>query len=135
MVTIPGNKFARLGTSFDNSSSFRELVPDTVYLDVEKWDWFAHNPINISLLGSVFFAQKTSKLHAQARSPGLLGFRPSGELGNVEYSSQLTLLPAIPCRICLKIVAEFSDKALSRPSTRLAEGANGSAGDIVSHRF
>jgi hypothetical protein len=96
MVTIPGNKFASLSTSFDNSSSFRELVPDTVYLDVEKWDWFAHNPIKISLL---------------------------------------TLLPAIPCRISRKIVAEFSDKALSRPSTRLAEGANGSAGDIVSHGF
>ena len=66
MVTIPGNKFASLGTSFDNSSSFRELVPDTVYLDVEKWDWFAHNPIKISLLWSVFFAQKTCKLHPQA---------------------------------------------------------------------
>ena len=105
MVTISGNKFASLGTSFDNSSSFRELVPDSVYLDVEKWDWFAHNPTKISLLRSV------------------------------EYSSQLTLLPAIPCRICLKILAEFSDKALSRPSTRLAEGANGSAGDIVSHGF
>ena len=66
MVTIPGNKFASLGTGFDNSSSFRELVPDTVYLDVEKWDCFAHNPIKISLLRSVFFAQKPSKLHAQS---------------------------------------------------------------------
>src|SRR5260370_42148730 len=67
MVTIPGNKFASLGTSFDNSSSFWELVPDIVYLDVEKWDWFAHNPITISLLRSVFFRPE----NVQASRPGL----------------------------------------------------------------
>jgi hypothetical protein len=55
VITVPGNKFTSLGTSFDNSCSFRELVPDTVYLYVEKWDWFAHDPIKILLLRSMFF--------------------------------------------------------------------------------
>jgi hypothetical protein len=49
MVTIPGNKFTRLRTCFDDSSSFGELVPDAVYLYVEKWCWFAHNPIKFLL--------------------------------------------------------------------------------------
>ena len=43
MVTIPGNKFTGLRTSFDNSGSFGELVPDAVDLYVEKWYWVTHN--------------------------------------------------------------------------------------------
>src|SRR5215472_16826871 len=43
MVTIAGDKFAGLSTSFDNSRSFGELMPDAVDLYVEKWYWVTHN--------------------------------------------------------------------------------------------
>src|SRR5258708_32906408 len=67
MLTLPRNTFASLGRIFADSSCSWDPVPDTVYLDVEKWDLFAHNPITISLLRSMFFRPE----NVQASRPGL----------------------------------------------------------------
>src|SRR5580700_8066873 len=50
MVTISGNKFPGLSTSFDNACSLGELVPDAVDLYVEKWQRFTHNRLALFIL-------------------------------------------------------------------------------------
>src|SRR5215471_4136326 len=86
MVTIAGDKFAGLSTSFDNSRSFGELVPDAVDLYVEKWYWVTHNRLalvfvlwlggGVSVLRSICLELVTEFRDKALRRPGA-GFTES----------------------------------------------------------
>src|SRR5690349_1652901 len=80
MVTIPGNKFASLSTSFDNSGSFGELVPDAVDLYVEKWYWVTHNRLALMFvlwLGGGVSVLRSICLEFVAKFPNKALCRPS----------------------------------------------------------